>query len=474
MSQAYDQSYAGAYNSAYSAAYSRGCLSAKNQNYRDDYDRGYQAGYRAAFDREYRRSYDDYYARAYSSEFVSASRETYKREYPSRYQWHFENARAQAFARRVNELYAASFDRAKKIKYDAAYPSYAAQEYARGRADEAADFQARPVRLLAASLQETIINGVFEPGELLHARIELRNFESSISGRDLRVTIQALDSSLSIISQSESTLRLDLRARSLTRVMGLLEFRMNENAVKKTTAFVIRAEYQGRNIGMQTVSIQPQFLVELTWAEAPKLREGIESVIKLKAKNNGNVALSAGAQVLFNSKPDLLEITREQALMSALSPGGEQVLEFAAIARKSGSSIAIPVVFQALQGADRRRIGLLDETREIPLANDYRIEILTALENLRKPGVTRVEYRITNVGERAAPKGLQLKLAVNGDASANFSAVGPNPQYLSPLSAGKSSKFVMPVMSREVNLGGQLELQVQENGRTVVVHRKDF
>lgn len=474
MSSAYDQSYAQAYNVAYSSGYARGCTAAKNQNYRDDYDRGYQAGYRSAYDREYRRTYDEYYSRAYSSAFSTASRDAYSREYPSRYQWHYEDARAQAYARRVNELYTAAYERAKKIKYDAVYPGYAAQEYARGRADETADFQARPVRLLAASIQETIANGVYEPGELLRARVELRNFEGALAGRDIRVTIEAVDAKLSVISQSESTLRLDLRRKSLTKVSGLLEFRMNENAVKKTTAFVIRAEYQGRNVGMQTVSIKPLFLLELTWAEAPKLREGIESVLKIKAKNNGNVAFAAGAPVLFSSKPELLEITRAEAILGALPSGGEQVLEFAAIARKSGTSIALPVVFQALAGPERRRVGLLDETRDIPLANDYRIEILTSLDNLRKPGVTRVEYRITNVGERAAPKGLQLKSIVNGESADNFSVVGPNPQYLSPIPAGKSSKFVVPLMSKDPNSGGQLELQVQEDGRTVVIHRKDF
>ena len=43
-----------------------------------------------------------------------------------------------------------------------------------------------------------------------------------------------------------------------------------------------------------------------------------------------------------------------------------------------------------------------------------------------------------------------------------------------PIAQGESESFVVPVLSNASNSGGTLQLEVQEDGRTVVVHQVQF
>ncbi|MGE0616749.1 MAG: hypothetical protein AB7P04_14045 [Bacteriovoracia bacterium] len=475
---AYNGTYNNAYNAAYNAGYNDGCAKARAQDYRQDRVRGYNDGYRDGYAQEYRRAYDRAYADAYRDAFRDASEAAYRRTYDAAYARHYEDARQRAYAQRVNELYTAAYNAAKRRKYDEVYPTYAAQQYKLGQADEAEDFRLRPVRVQSAQVTETIVNGLYEPGEPLRLTVQLRNFDASaLAGRDIQFQLEALDANSAVISEASATLKRDLRRKSVTDVTEALEFRMNESAVNQAKAFVLKAFYQGRQIGNSQLVVTAKFMTVVTYAEPPELQEGIESPVKMKVTNQSQAATEANLLVTFESKPEDLQITVGSAAVGVLQPGESRVVEFRAIARKPGSSIKIPVFFSANLGpADRggRRVGLLDEMKEIPLKNDYRIGLKNSIGGLRKAGTTRAEYVITNISSRVSSRGLQLKASFLDDADANLVVLGPNPQYLKPIRRGKSLSFVIPVMSKRDNDGGTLVLEVQEDGRTVVVHQAKF
>lgn len=469
----YRQIYPREYREAYFGAERAGCMEARHRDYRPDYNDAFADGRRRGYTDAYKPAYDQAYRAMYDTTFRSVSENTYNQSYDGYYQRHFEEARSAAYKARYQDLYNAYFQSAHDQKFSQVYPGYAKKAYQNGRDDEAADFAQRPVRLLEASVSETIENGLYEPGETLRVQLKMRNYsEVKLLGKDIRVVLQALDESSAVISIAEESLVKNLRPSSLTVVTEALEFRMNENAVNRTKRFRVTMFYQDRNVGTQTLEVMPKFMVNMSFAESPQLREGLESSLKIRVRNQSSAQTDAGLKVTFNSRPEILEITKGEVAVGVLAPGEERVIEFKAIARKHGAIIAVPMVFQAQGGG--RRIGLIDEERSIPLVNDYRIEVSAKSQNLRSAGVTRVQYKITNIGSRLLLRGLQLKARITGDNASEFVVIGPNPQFLTPLMQGQSVSFVVPILAKSSNSGGTLELEVQEDGRAVVISQTEF
>jgi hypothetical protein len=150
-----------------------------------------------------------------------------------------------------------------------------------------------------------------------------------------------------------------------------------------------------------------------------------------------------------------------------------RVAEFPVIARAKGASVEIPLTVNANLG-NNRRVGLLETRNEYPVLNDYQIRVTSSLSDLRKATTVRAQYVITNTNSRTALKSLQLKIRILGDNADNFAVVGPNPQFLSPILNNQSKSFVVPILSKQANSGGTIELEVQEDGKTVVIHRAEF
>ncbi|MGZ3698240.1 MAG: hypothetical protein ACXWP5_08900, partial [Bdellovibrionota bacterium] len=252
-----------------------------------------------------------------------------------------------------------------------------------------------------------------------------------------------------------------------------LEFHMNENAVNQARQFRVTLTYQGRNVGEQILNITARFMLDLQYAQSLQLKEGLEAPIQVRVRNQSNVPTDAGLKVTFTSDPNILQVVKGEVQVGVLQPGESRVIEFTAIDRGTGSVVEAPMVFQA-STAEGRRVGLIDGEQRIPLVNDYRISLSTGAGALRSNGVTRVQYTITNVSSRLLLKGMQLKVSVLGDASKNFVVIGPNPQYLTPLIQGQSLSFEVPSLVTAGNSGGTLQLELQEDGRTVVINRTDF
>lgn len=471
---AYAQGYSVAYQAAYRTGQDQGCNEARNRRYPEARRRGEEEGHRAGYDRAYRFTYDRVFREYYDANFREYSDAAYRRSYQGYYDNYFEQARSEAYRARYNELYNASYEPARAAKYAEMYPGYAQAAFNRGRTDEAAEFAARPVRILGAEATETIVNGVFEPGEALRVKVKMRNFGGNISRDKLKLQVQALDASSAVITEAEQVLAQNIKAKSITTVGEALEFRMNENAVNRARTFRVSVVYQGNVISTQDLAVTTKFMIDVNFAESPELKEGLESVLRVKVKNQSRAATDAAFAVKFSSDPKVLEIQNPIVAVGVLNAGEERVIDYKVIARgRGGSSISAPVVFEAALGTGRR-VGLMDREERIPLVNDYRIHTNGAASNLRTAGVTRVSYTITNVGSRMVMKGLQLKVSVTGDNSANFAVVGPNPQYLQPLLQGQNLTFVVPVLAKSSGMNGVLELEVQEDGRTVVIHRAEF
>jgi len=475
---AYDSEYRHAYRSAYDGAFrsgaDRGCYDAQSRSYSGDRDRGYNDGYRAAYDRAYQSAYRRAYDAIYPSAFRQASDETYRAVYRSYYDAHFEAARAAAYRARYDALYEAAYEAAKAEKYAEVYPGYAAQEYARGRADEAADFAARPVRLLESSLIETIPNGVYEPGEAIRFRVQLRNFaDAGLLGRDVRVTVRAADAANTVVAQGEAVLARDLRNKSLTDVSDLLEVRFNESAAAKATHLLVAASYQGRAVGEIRLDVTPQFMVDVKLADEPVFQEGMETAVRLLVRNRSETPTNPGLGLRIASPSEKLEILTSEVNAGVLAPGASGVFEFRVIAHTGGNTLQVPITFGAILGGGRR-VGLLETNKAYPVRNDFRVLPTSDLSTLRNKGVTRVSYKITNIGSTDQFKGLQLKVSVLGPNRDKFQVVGPNPQFLPPMDRGIATTFVVPLLAKEKNTGGKVQIEIQEDGKTVVVHQAAF
>lgn len=470
----YDRDYDRAYRQAYEHGLDEGCRDARRRDYRNEYDRGYNEGRSYAYQRSYQQAYDSAFRYSYDSEFPEASRRAYESNYRALYEQHYETARSEAYQQLFQQMYRETFEPARRARFEEVYPTHARQQNERGRADEAEAFRLRPIQLTGAVATETIENGLFEPGEAVRFRFQIRNLsEEPLQGRDILLKVEALTENSAIIPEAQAVLARDLRGKSLTSVTEALEVRMTESSVKKKARFRVSVTYQGRAIGQEVIEITPQFMVNVKFEEDPKFYEGMESTLRINLTNQSSRPTDAGFRVAFNTNRELIEVLDESVHVGVLQAGESKIVNFRVIARGKASRMRLPFSFEAMNG-DSRRIGLLSENRDVPLLNDYRIQLKSRIEGLRAPGVARVYYTIENINSRATLKSLQVVIRVEGAAPEVFQVIGPNPQYLTPVRRGEKTEFMFPVAATAVNSGGTVEIEVQEDGRTVVIHRAQF
>jgi hypothetical protein len=188
--------------------------------------------------------------------------------------------------------------------------------------------------------------------------------------------------------------------------------------------------------------------------------------------NQSQRASDAGAVVSLATTSTAVQIAQAQQTIGSLAPGQSTVVTFSAVDQASDGPLNLPLAV-SVSLPSGRRVGLLDTTDQVAVQNDYTISV-GGVSTLRGPGIARVQYTITNVASRLLYKGLQLKVTVLGANASTFTVLGPNPQYLTPIAQGKSISFVVPVLSNGTNSGSTLQLEVDEDGRTVVVHQLAF
>lgn len=476
VGQGYEASFRPAYNRALEQGIARGCEEARRRDYREYYNRGVEQG----IERGYREAYEparlNAYRTAYNVVFPIASNQAYKESYQGYYASHYEEARRAAYQERYDQLYNAAHEAARVAKYNQVYPGYAQAEYNRGRNDEAADFAARPVRMVDATATETIVNGVYEPGEPLRFRVNLRNFAAGeLQKQDVVLKVTARDANSAVITQGSASLVRNLKGKTVTSVREALEFRMNESMDGRTAAFDVTVVYQGRDCGTARVNVATQFQVQVGFAEELTVKDGIPTQAKISIKNVSNKETDSVLNVVFASDGKKLEVANPQQQTTTLAPGETRVLTYTVTAHTAEATAAIPMAI-SVTGATARRVGLVDRTFMVPVVNDYRVAVTGGpVANLQQAGVVRLTYQVKNVGAQILYRGLQLTARFkNTDAPDNFVVIGPNPQFLWPMLQGETVQFVIPVLVREANAGAVLELEMNEDGRTVVIHRADF
>jgi hypothetical protein len=470
----YPVEYRTAFDASYKTAYGKSCAVARNGNYQNDQDRGARDGNDQGYFHSYQDTYDKVSKSAYEASFLSYSQKAEKETFPTYYQKHFEIARLAALEIRSKEIYEESFKLARQKKDDESYAAYADQAKAEGREDEAKDFADRPVRLLEVSPTESIQNGLFEPGEALRLTFQIRNFSNQpVARQDVEVRVQTSDAASTVISEVAQNISRDLKPDSITDVTEALEFRVNENAVNGAIKFKAVVAYKGQIVGEKDFIVTSKWFLNVELAEAPSLQQGVASIIKVRLKSMSQTATIKNFKLSLSTDPNVLEVLESQQTISSLGPQQDIVVGFPVIARKGGASVSFPISLVATTERGRR-VGILETAPTVAVANDYEVTLLTDVKLLKKAGVQRINYKVVNRSSRAVVKGLQLRTQVMGRNAANFKVMGPNPQYLNPLTRGETSTFAVPVMVKEAGQGGTLELEVQEAGRTVVVHRFEF
>lgn len=450
-----------------------GCEQAHQQDYSVAFYRGQQEGRLQGADVGYQNTFEPTRLAFRNAIFPGASNQAYQENYQAYYASHFESARQAAYAARVGQLYEAAKEAARQHRFDEVYPGAAAREHSSGRTAELADFQARPVRLLDATVIESNPNSVYEPGELLRLRLHLRNFAGAqIAAGDVRIQIRAADNR-TILSESDAALVRGLRTRSLTTVVNAMEFRFPESMVNGPTQIFVTAIVRGRESGQIQIDLTPKYFLRLQLAAQPSLREGMPMPIRIQVTNQASVPTDAQSTLTLLTRAALIEVAQPSLSVGIIQPGETRVFEFSAIARTTESQIHLPLAFVAAAGG--ARLGALSLESDAPIVNEYRIRTTTNTSVLRTPGVRRVGYSIVNAGSGLIYSSLQLRLRfVGGADSNNFTVIGPNPQFSLPLDRGQALQFVFPVMARQGNGGGTLELEVFENGQTTVVHQLGF
>jgi hypothetical protein len=470
--EARERAYQEAYRGEYRDAKRDGCDVARREDYRSYVEEGRQRGYAQAYREAYDRVYQPAYQEAYGRSYEESRRNTYEANYDRFYSGHFASAKAAASSARYNELYSAAKRQAHDAEYSRSYPAYAQQSNQRGRNDEEADFAARPVRVMSMEVQESVANGLYEPGEALRLKMQLRNHaNSAITGKDLRIQIETVDRNGIITSIADESLVKDLQKKSITTVTDAMEFNLTEAAIAQAVSINVKLSLVGKVQDQQKITLVANYQLQVK-VQQPELLEGMESLVKVQLTNQAKVASEAG-KVALNANNEILEVLDAAQDVPSLRAGESTVLQYRVILRSEASNVRIPLAVSATHSSGRV-LGVSVSTPEVPVINDYRIRLREQPSGLRRAGVTRVQYTISNTNKRLSPKSLQLETRVLNDSVANFTVVGPSPQYLAPVQQGNSVNFTIPLNAKTANEGGVLELVVKEKGRVVVVHRVKF
>jgi hypothetical protein len=308
--------------------------------------------------------------------------------------------------------------------------------------------------------------------------LQLRNFaDSQLRAQDLGVQVTLQDPSQGSATIKQEYLTKSLNAKSLNEVREALEFQFNESAADHAQNVKVTLTYQGKAIDSTVLQVVPRFMLQLELAETPSLKEGLPMPVRVKVKNIGNQP-AQGVVLNLKANADQLEVAQPTSQVGAIAAGETKTVEYSVTGRDLSDSSTVQMGFVATEGASvsGRRVGVLDLSRQFPVVNDYRIDLANSgVAALRTAGLTRLNYTIKNVSRRLMYNSLQVKVTFrNTEDAANFVVVGPNPQYLLPMDQGETTSFTIPVLVKAANRGGVIEVEVQEAGRTVVIHREDF
>lgn len=462
---------------AYELEARRGCAEALRLDYSAARESGRRDGTARGYQESFDRAYEAAFARTRDAAFRAASASAYNANYQRYFDRHFEAARARAYAERYREAYTASFTRARDEAVERLYVQRAQEEYARGRADEAAEFARMPLRIVSVDVTETNGNGLIEPGEPLRARLILRNFgDQAIAGRDVTFSASSPDDT-GVVIEASAYLAGELKPRSVTDITEALEFRGTEAGAGKDIRFLIRVMEHGSLSGEATVVVTPRFALEIGASLPAGLAEGLERPMRLTIRNQTTRAIEPGARLLVEPSSDLLEIRSAPMQLPLIPPNDSLPIDVTTVVRATGPRAEISLS-TTLTSSEGRRLAAPDLTVTADVINTYDLAIVNGIPPLRSAGTHRLEYQLTNRASDNALRSLQVivrLLSADGKATLEGAAVaGPHPQLLSPIARTARRTFVVPVRVDANNTGGVMEIEIQEGGTAVLIRRVKF
>jgi hypothetical protein len=487
-SDGYRSGYRSGFDSAFSFEYRRGeqvgrqqgrdegCREAQWVDIRGDFLRGRQEGQRRAYQESYDEAYRLAYRLAYQPAFEHASDSTYRDRYSGYYQAAFERFRVEAYSSRVEELYQAGFSQAEKARFSEVYPGFAAQEYQRGVSDERQEFAQRPIRFIDSGSREQFQDGVIEPGESVAFWFVMRNFsDQSVSASDLRFEVETSGKGI-VALRGVDIPKKAIPSRGAIRVTSAVPILVSEAALNQKVGATLRVYWRGTLVATRAYSFTVQNRATLEFVEKPILREGLETQIRVRIRNQSSQPIQGPVRVELRSNSRLVELTDVSVDLEGLAPGESREVAFRAIGRSDQDQPEIPLAAMASDGA-RRRVAIRDFSGAVPILNDYRIHALGDLSAVKSGGLVRFQYRLRNVSSRLLFGSLEVHARLLDDSGQLLSGVrwiGFNPQFLLPLEQGEEVAFVIPAFLTTPASSGKLELEVRESGVPVVIHQVQF
>lgn len=487
---AYEQAFVSTFRSEYVAAYkpafdqmypqwkNAGCKEARKADYRRDYDqayrRSYDETYRLVFDRVYR----NIYQKVYGQVFAQASADSYNANYQTHYQAHYATAKAKAFADRQDELYTGAYNSAKDSEYAAKYPVYKKDVVTRARADEAAEFTRMPVRLIGLAAKEAVKDGIQEPGEKITVDMDLRNFSDvAISSADLDIRAVAKTSGVALPG-SVTILPRSLAAKSLTHIVGALDIRMDESALGRLTQVEIQLSVKGNLFATETINLNARNLTTVSLIDTPVARLGYPGEVRVRVTNQSSLVLPENATLGLTTNMQGVTFSKTSEAIDGLAAGESRDIAFP-FTNESYEGQTVDFV-ASLNLASGRRIGLLNESRQVPSLQDYKFKMsngifLGDISDLRKGGKHRLKVFITNISSRVATGQLTLTASIIGPNASNFSFTKGQQDSFSPIKPGEEvSSDKMIVKTKRSNSGGTFVLEVREGGKLLGRFKQDF
>ncbi len=489
LRQAYSQGYRSGYQSGFQSSYSsefrrgedvgepqgreQGCREAERVDVRNEFRRGRDEGYRRAYRESFDRAYAVAYRLGYDPAFQRMSEQTYQFRYAGYYATAYEEFRLSAYGERVNELYRAGYAQAESAAYERSYPGFAQVEFDRGVRDETAVFEANPVRFMESGFREQFEDSVIEPGETLGFWFFVRNFaDSELSASDLKFEVETSGNGLLPLRKVDVA-SAKMPARGAIRVSGAIPVIVSESALNQSVTATVRVFWKGSLLGTKSYRFDVRNRATIEFAERPTIREGLESTLKVRIRNNSSQPINGPIRLELRSDSRQIQIRQAVDEVGALAPGEERLATFRVVGRSDQDSPQLPLAILATDGS-RKRLTVKDFSGSVPVVNDYRVKLLDGSASLRRAGVTRLNYEVRNVSSRLVFGALELYARVldaNGKVIPEARWIGFNPQFLLPLERGEKVRFVIPVVMPEGVSAGTVELEIRENGVPVVIHQ---
>ena len=235
----FDNKYQWYYDIEFRRALTWGANQARPGNLDEVREESHQAAYETAFQNSYEKALAEAKERAYAEAFKVAFSEAYSRFYPQYLDSHYKRVEGEAFESLYRETYLLNFQRASEEWYAKTLPGARKRAFQQGLADEKADFQRRPVRLLEAWLTPTDV------GEISLLTVRLRNFsDRPVAGHRVHL----------FWGPEKSRLYHTLPANSVVTVTGAFKTRSGTLLSRDLTATLTDS---GKDLSLGTVSVWP-------------------------------------------------------------------------------------------------------------------------------------------------------------------------------------------------------------------------